>query len=53
MVIDVLVEKLTKSGLVVLGESLFREMIPTEVSVCVMMRSPLTGNKIDRYVTDW
>lgn len=53
IIIEVLIEKLTKSGLVVLGESLFREMIPTEVSVCVMMLSPLIGIKIDRYITDW
>lgn len=53
IIIEVLIEKLVKSGLVVLGESLFREMIPTEVSVCVMMLSPLIGIKIDRYITDW
>lgn len=53
IIIEVLIEKLVKSGLVVLGESLFREMIPSEVSVCVMMRSPLIGIKINRYITDW
>lgn len=53
IIIEVLIGKLVKSGLVVLGESLFREMIPTEVSVCVMMLSPLIGIKIDRYITDW
>lgn len=53
MIIDVLIEKLTKSGLVVPGESLFREMMPAEVSVGVMIRSPLTGIKIDPYIADW
>lgn len=50
---DVLVDKLTKSGLVVPGKTLFKAMMPAEVSIGVMIRPPLTGIKIDPYITDW
>ena len=53
MIIDVLVEKLANAGIAVPGKSLFREMMPAEVSVGVMIRSPLTGIAIDPYITDW
>lgn len=53
MIIDVLTEKLIATGLVVPGTSLFREMMPAEISIGVMIRSPLTGIAIDPYIAGW
>ena len=50
---DVLISKLTKSGLVVPGTTLFNAMMPAEVSIGVMIKPPLTGIKIDPYIKDW
>jgi len=53
MNIDILIEKLATSGLVIAGKSLFREAMPAETTIGVMIRPPLTGINIDPYISGW
>jgi hypothetical protein len=53
MIYDILEKKLTDSGLVVAGESLFRNLMPAECKVGVMIRTPLSGIAIDPFIEGW
>jgi hypothetical protein len=53
MIFDILEKKLTDSGLVVPGASLFRGTMPAECTVGVMIRTPLTGVDIDPFIEGW
>lgn len=50
MIFDILEKKLTESGLVVPGESLFRGSMPGETQVGVMTKVPLTGIPVDPHI---
>lgn len=53
MIYDILEKKLADSGLVVPGTSLFRSTMPHDVSIGVMIRTPLTGITIDPHIEGW
>lgn len=53
MIFDILGKKLVAADLVVPGESLFYNDMPGEVSVGVMLRSPLQGIAIDPFIEGW
>lgn len=53
MIFDILEKKLTDAGLVVAGESLFRQDMPGECLVGVMLRAPLSGVAIDPYIVGY
>jgi len=53
MIFDILGKKLVAAGLVVAGESLFYNDMPGEVTVGVMLRSPLQGIAIDPFIEGW
>lgn len=53
MIYDILEKKLADSGLVVPGMSLFRNSMEADVTVGVMIRTPLTGINIDPFIEGW
>ncbi|MBD9511632.1 hypothetical protein IB265_33290 [Ensifer sp. ENS10] len=53
MIYDILEKKLTDSGLVVAGQSLFRNYMPPECKIGVMIRTPLTGIEINPFIEGW
>lgn len=53
MIFDILEQKLTDSGLVVPGTSLFRGDMPGECEIGVMLRIPLDGVTIDPFMEGW
>lgn len=53
MIYDILEKKLTDTGLVTAGVSLFRDYMPAECEIGVMIRTPLTGIKIDPHIEGW
>jgi hypothetical protein len=53
MIYDILEKKLADSGLVVPGTTLFRSTMPHDVSIGVMIRTPLTGIAIDPHIEGW
>lgn len=53
MIFDILEKKLVDAGLVVAGESLFRNQMPGECQIGVLIRPPLTGINIDPFIEGW
>jgi hypothetical protein len=53
VIFDILEQKLTRSLLLVPGESLFRSYMPPEVTFGAMTRVPLSGIKIDHEIENW
>ena len=53
MIFDILEQKLVNAGLVVAGESLFRNYMPPECSMGLMLRAPLVGIKINPFIPSW
>lgn len=53
MIYDILEKKLIDAGLVVAGQNLFRNTMPHDVKVGVMIRVPLTGIAIDPFIEGW
>lgn len=53
MIFDILEEKLTVEGYVTPGESLFRNFMPADCMVGVLLRVPLQGIDIDPHREGW
>lgn len=53
MIYDILEKKLIDAGLAVPGKSLFRNTMPHDVTIGVMIRVPLTGVTIDPHIEGW
>ena len=52
MIYDILEEKLTAKGFTA-GETLWRNHMPAETSIGVMIKSPLSGIEINPYILGW
>lgn len=50
MIWDILEAKIEQAGLGVAGQTLFRNTMPHDAPVCIMLRAPLSGIKIDHYL---
>ena len=53
MIYDILEKKLTDSGLLQAGTTLFRHTMPSDVTIGVMIRPSSGGIAIDPYIKDW
>lgn len=53
MIYDILEKKLADRGLVIPGDSLFRHFMPADCEIGVMIRTPLTGIRIDPFIEGW
>lgn len=53
MIFDILEQKLIDAGVAEAGKSLFRGYMPSDVTVGVMLRTPLDGIKIDPFIEGW
>jgi hypothetical protein len=50
MIWDILADKIQAAGLASIGEDLYLNTFPAETRIGIMLRSPLTGVKIDPYI---
>jgi len=53
MIFDILEQKIVDAGLGVRGQSLFRNFMPADCKVGVLIRPPLQGVPIDPFIEGW
>lgn len=50
MIWDIIEEKLIAAGYGPVGQSVFREHMPADIKIGIMLKSPLTGIPVDTYL---